>query len=706
MVVPPAHLQFPYLPDLPAPPTLEAASSHTSYRRAEDYGRTRDYNGMGEYTPNSDYDYQRMKDQKPSRLLLSFDHILNQVSFRYDDGGYPRQAPPEDYPGSVIIPSPIILLLSRYSTGSRSHDRDPYYEPEYHSPKKSYNQYDRPYHGEKETPYSDRPEYYPEQGSSSSAYSSERSYEKPGYKEDYHPESENNYKSRYDGKEEPKSYSYYRPNKDYQPKRSYDEHDYAQNYPSSSGPGASESRYKSSGGYGETWNPTKDSSGSSSSYGDPNEGEYYSPNYNYGSPARSKEGPRTDYGGAANGYGSHMQDHGRSYDHNEYAASKKNVYQNTKDYGGYKDSRDYGDSYENYGKRTNKNYRSTNYDPGSPGSVHTQSEEKHSPSSSYNMDGYDGSYSRPSEKYGVKSQGYLNNINKYDEFYDDYTRTNRKDYSKFNYNDAYGNDEVSQYNEDSRKSYDQPKNYGASSKFKPKLEKDYGNYDNPEYYPASSASYEYDPPVKRRKRGGRRGQYGSYSSLQPSYNSDKGEPKQAYDPTSWARWVGGNEDGNKVARSRRKGYRRNSSGRQQGVVDSSGWRGSSGPSGPGGSTTTSSMTTSHIIHHYKPEKKDESTTGEEDSVIGAIKKHLPPLPTLPWPFNGVRRMGVDEGEPIFIEELEERNNNYPDSIQSILESIEEEETSLAPEVMYPFLEEEDPYVFDIEQYNGYINNNP
>ena len=108
VVVPPAHLQFPYLPARPAAPTLQAASSHTSYRRADDYGRTRDYNGMGEYTPNSDYDYQRMKDQKP-RSLLSFDHILNQVSYRYDDGGQPRQAPPEDYPGSVIIPSPIIL---------------------------------------------------------------------------------------------------------------------------------------------------------------------------------------------------------------------------------------------------------------------------------------------------------------------------------------------------------------------------------------------------------------------------------------------------------------------------------------------------------------------------------------------------------------------------------------------------------------------
>ena len=63
VVVPPAHLQFPFLPALPQEPTLEAASSHTSYRRAEDY-RARDYNGIGEYTPNSDYDYNRMKGQK------------------------------------------------------------------------------------------------------------------------------------------------------------------------------------------------------------------------------------------------------------------------------------------------------------------------------------------------------------------------------------------------------------------------------------------------------------------------------------------------------------------------------------------------------------------------------------------------------------------------------------------------------------------
>ena len=331
------------------------------------------------------------------------------------------------------------------------------------------------------------------------------------------------------------------------------------------------------------------------------------------------------------------------------------------------------------------------------------------------MDDYGGSYSRPSEKYGAKEKGYINNYNKYDEFYDDYTRSKGKKYSKFNYDDAYEKNDVSHYHDDdrSRASYDEPKSYGASPKFKPKLSPDYGNYDNPSYYPAS-----YDAPGKRRKRGGRRSQYGSYSSLQPSFNSGKGEPRQAYDPTSWARWVAGDVDGDKVAtRPRRnKGYRRNSSSRQLGVVgDSSGWRGSSGPSsGPGGATTTSSVTTSHIIHHYKPETKDEGSSGEKDSVIGAIKKHLPPLPTLPWPFNGVRRMGVDEGEPIFIEDLElegknnyleEGSSNYPDSIQSILESIEEEETSLAPEIAYPFLEEEDAYLFDIDQYNGYKDNN-
>ena len=153
-------------------------------------------------------------------------------------------------------------------------------------------------------------------------------------------------------------------------------------------------------------------------------------------------------------------------------------------------------------------------------------------------------------------------------------------------------------------------------------------------------------------------------------------------------------------RSRRKvGYKRTSSGQE---FDSSGWKGSTGPSGPGGKSSTTSVTTSHIIHHYKPEKKNEGSSKKDDSVIGALKKHLPLLPTLPWPFNGVRRMGVDEGEPIFIEDLEEKSTTYPDSIQSILESIEEEETSLAPEVQYPFLAEEDPYVF--EPYNGYQDN--
>ena len=159
------------------------------------------------------------------------------------------------------------------------------------------------------------------------------------------------------------------------------------------------------------------------------------------------------------------------------------------------------------------------------------------------------------------------------------------------------------------------------------------------------------------------------------------------------------------------GYKRTSSGQE---FDSSGWKGSTGPSGPGGKSSTTSVTTSHIIHHYKPEKKNEGSSKKDDSVIGALKKHLPPLPTLPWPFNGVRRMGVDEGEPIFIEDLElegknnyleEGSSNYPDSIQSILESIEEEETSLAPEIAYPFLEEEDAYLFDIDQYNGYKDNN-
>ena len=64
LVVPPDHLQFPYLPALPVTPTMETSASHTSYRRTDDYSRAREYNEMGEYTPNSDYDYQGMRNQK------------------------------------------------------------------------------------------------------------------------------------------------------------------------------------------------------------------------------------------------------------------------------------------------------------------------------------------------------------------------------------------------------------------------------------------------------------------------------------------------------------------------------------------------------------------------------------------------------------------------------------------------------------------
>ena len=64
LVVPPDHLQLPYLPALPVTPTLETSASHTSYRRTDDYSRAREYDKMGEYTPNSDYDYQGMRNQK------------------------------------------------------------------------------------------------------------------------------------------------------------------------------------------------------------------------------------------------------------------------------------------------------------------------------------------------------------------------------------------------------------------------------------------------------------------------------------------------------------------------------------------------------------------------------------------------------------------------------------------------------------------
>jgi len=263
-----------------------------------------------------------------------------------------------------------------------------------------------------------------------------------------------------------------------------------------------------------------------------------------------------------------------------YSDSKN--YGESHDYDNYKSPFSYGDSYQDYGGGYKSKHESQNYDNGSP-----KSEGKQSQRYSYDMDTYGGSHSKRSKKYETQDQGYFDNINKYDKYYDDYTRKYKKELSKFDYNEGYSNNEVSPNKEYSRSSYDPPNSYGASAKFKPKL--DYGNYDDAGYYPS------YDPPSSRRKRGGRRSQYGSYSSVEPSYNPGKGEstlynpgkgePRQAYDPTSWARWMTGDDGGGHTSlparRSRRKvGYKRPSSGQE---FDSSGWKGSTGPRGRGGS---------------------------------------------------------------------------------------------------------------------------
>ena len=53
LIIPPNHLQFPFLPALASPPTLDTAPSHNSYTKA---------GGYGEYTPYSDYNYPGEQD--------------------------------------------------------------------------------------------------------------------------------------------------------------------------------------------------------------------------------------------------------------------------------------------------------------------------------------------------------------------------------------------------------------------------------------------------------------------------------------------------------------------------------------------------------------------------------------------------------------------------------------------------------------------
>ena len=223
---------------------------------------------------------------------------------------------------------------------------------------------------------------------------------------------------------------------------------------------------------------------------------------------------------------------------------------------------------------------------------------------------------------------------------------------------------------------------------------------------AGEDRYKWKPERYNRKVGvrhhGSRGlgaMDGGYSSFQPSYNPTKGEPTTPYDPSAWARWEAG-ETG-PPSRSRRRGAKRRVP--TGGNWDTEEWRGASGPSGAGDTTTT--VTKSHIIHHYKPEGDEEEKRSSGDtSVIGAIKKHLPPLPPLPklpWPF-GARRMGVETGDEIYIDGVKE-DREYPDSIQSILENLDDEGTSLAPQQSLPFLDEDDMYFTRNDGYE-YHNN--
>lgn len=200
------------------------------------------------------------------------------------------------------------------------------------------------------------------------------------------------------------------------------------------------------------------------------------------------------------------------------------------------------------------------------------------------------------------------------------------------------------------------------------------------------------------ENGGKSFQYqdGVHRSFSNSYNMIPGEPVSPYNPSEWARWEGGGTN----SRSNSRSSSRDRSGgsrdlRYAGSRSSTGYSDMSEDSGDG---TTTTITEQHIVHHYKPEDKKKSHSKEDRSVLGVIQKHLP---RLPWPFNGVRRMGVDEEDVILIDTdvKEGSGRKYPDSIQSILETMEGA-NSRADTVVYPFLE--DNYKFVESERNGDI----
>ena len=229
----------------------------------------------------------------------------------------------------------------------------------------------------------------------------------------------------------------------------------------------------------------------------------------------------------------------------------------------------------------------------------------------------------------------------------------------------------------------------------------YDSYAKGDYTTGKNSGYSYhnNPPKKRRRQRSR--QYGGrgtsnmdggYSSFRPSYdmkesyNPAKGAPREEYNPAAWAHWMakGVGRGGGR----RGRGYRHRK-GPDMAPL---------GPSGGGEDGSTTTVTASHIIHHYKPEEVDQGSEDKDDSVIGAIKKHLPPLPQLPWPFNAARRMGTENGEEIFIEDMKEEGKpRYPDSIQSILENLETQGTNLVSTQRFPFLEEEEKFLGSLDQ---------
>jgi hypothetical protein len=290
-------------------------------------------------------------------------------------------------------------------------------------------------------------------------------------------------------------------------------------------------------------------------------------------------------------------------------------------------------------------------------------------------------YKSTPKSYGSQSESYKNT-----DFSQSYGRSNDPHASRKDFGSNYGSS-----NEDYSST-----GYRASSKEKYNRRK---NYDSPTQYDDRRTRYEYDaspnygnsneesysrrrqPRTRSRPYGG---EEGGYSSLEPSYSPVRGEPRGPYSPETWARWEGEGR-GSSGSRGRSPSKRRSPSGSR------GGWRGSSGPSGGGDSATT--MTTSHIVHHYKPKEEEKASEGVDDPVSWLPK--LPALPKLPWPFN--RRMGVDEGEEVFIEDLNGERKRYPDSIQSILATIDTEETT----DRLPFLDNEDNYFKSKEFYGGY-----